>query len=95
MADTPGLPVRHVRFDGECRRVSGRSLDAKKTTRLTLSGHSTLCYTALGDGSGRRREVSRRVCRVGTLATAWLSAVHQISGHEFQPESAFLGVSPR
>src|SRR5262249_38674237 len=30
----PGLTVCHVRFQGECRRVSGRSLDAKKTTRM-------------------------------------------------------------
>ena len=31
----PRLKVWHVCFHGECRRVSGRGLDAKETTRLT------------------------------------------------------------
>jgi len=31
----PKLPVRHLRFNGEFRRITGRGADAKETTRLT------------------------------------------------------------
>src|SRR5262249_5410729 len=33
----PRLPVWHVCFHGEFWRVTGRGMEAKKTTRLTLS----------------------------------------------------------
>jgi len=33
----PRLPVRTFSFHGECRRVTGRRAEEKKTTRMTQS----------------------------------------------------------